>query len=208
MTISVIDYGVGNIGSICNMINKAGGNTEIITSPESLNKASVLILPGVGSFDNAMKELENNLWVEPLYQRVIVDKIPILGVCLGMQLFTRQSQEGVRKGLGYINADTKLFSVDKLPGYFSVPHMGWNLVEVMKDNVLFSPDFDEQRFYFIHSYHVVCDDEEDVLTKTNYGYEFVSSFQKDNIIGVQFHPEKSHKFGFEFFKRFVSYYEK
>lgn len=203
MRIAVVDYGAGNIGSICNIIHKTGADVDVLSSPEGIANADSIILPGVGAFDNAINKLEEGGWVEPLSKYAMVDRKPLLGICLGMQLFTRSSQEGVKKGLGFIDADTIRFSEGRMAENQRVPHMGWNVADVQKENVLFDPNEPEERFYFVHSYHVVCDSQEDVLTTTNYGYDFVSSFQKDNIVGVQFHPEKSHRFGYEFFKRLV-----
>ena len=203
MIVSVVDCEIGNVGSVCNIVRKVGFEVEVITSPDQLKSTAVLILPGVGAFDNAITNLEDGGWINSLRKYAMVDKKPILGICLGMQLFTRGSQEGVKKGLCFIEADTVRFSVEKMSMMQRIPHMGWNLAAVQKENTLFDPDEQEERFYFVHSYHVECDNEEDVLTTTNYGYEFVSSFQKGNIVGVQFHPEKSHHFGYEFFKRYL-----
>jgi len=203
VSISVIDYGSGNIGSICNILRKAGANVNVIQSSELVSDATCIILPGVGAFDNAMNQLESGGWIDPLFHYAKIDNKPLLGICLGMQLLTRCSDEGVKSGLGFINADTIRFSVEKMDYQRTIPHMGWNSAHVHKKNVLFNRDDPEERFYFVHSYHVVCDNNEDVLATTNYGYEFVSSFQNGNIIGVQFHPEKSHRFGYQFFKSFV-----
>jgi len=201
--ISIVDCGIGNVSSLINIIQKVGGDAQIISSPEQIKDAESLILPGVGAFDNAMKILESNGWVEPLYQHAMIEKKPILGVCLGMHLFTRCSQEGLSKGLGFIEADTIHFSINNMNDRRSIPHMEWNTINVQKENGFFGLDEPESRFYFVHSYHVVCDNQCDILTTTNYGYKFTSSFQRDNIIGVQFHPEKSHKFGYKFFKQLI-----
>ena len=203
MDISVVDSGIGNIKSVCNMILKVGGSVQIVSSPEQIADAKVLILPGVGAFDHAMKILKSDGWIEPLYQHAIIDKKPILGVCLGMHIMTRSSQEGLSDGLGFIEADTVRFSLDSMVEKKAIPNMGWNTIKVQKKNDFFDLDELEARFYFVHSYHVVCDNQCDILTTTNYGYDFTSSFQKGNIIGVQFHPEKSHKFGYKFFKQFI-----
>ncbi len=201
--ISIIDYGVGNIGSICNIIRFVGGNAKVISSADQVSDATTIIFPGVGVFDHAMKELKKGEWVEAIHQYATVDKKPFLGICLGMQLLTRGSQEGVEKGLGIIEADTIGFLPEKMAERQCIPHMGWDAVNIQKDSIFFNSNDMEERFYFAHSYHVVCDNQKDVLTTTNYGYEFVSSFQKDNIVGVQFHPEKSHRFGQNFFKYFI-----
>ena len=200
--ISIVDCGIGNVSSLTNIIQKVGGDVQIISSPEQIKDAESLILPGVGAFDHAMKILESNGWVEPLYQHAMIEKKPILGVCLGMHLFTRCSQEGLSKGLGFIEADTIHFSINNMNDRRPMPHMGWNTINLQKENGFFSLNEPESRFYFVHSYHVVCDNQCDILTTTNYGYKFTSSFQRDNIIGVQFHPEKSHKFGMRLLKNF------
>jgi imidazole glycerol-phosphate synthase subunit HisH len=200
--VGVIDYGIGNIKSISNILDKVGASSIIITKPSEMECCKSLILPGVGSFDAAIECLELGGWVEPLNKFAKIDCKPLLGICLGMQLLTKSSQEGKRRGLGFINAETVSFKKEKMNKRAKVPHMSWNLVNVVKQNKIFTPLI-ESRFYFVHSYHVVCNDKKDVLTTTNYGYEFVSSFCRDNIIGVQFHPEKSHNFGYSFFIKFI-----
>lgn len=200
--IVIIDYGTGNLGSIHNMIKKVGYKSIISSDIETIKKADKLILPGVGSFDNGMKNLKEYELIEVLRQKVLLEKTPILGICLGMQLMTNSSEEGQASGLGWIDAQAKKFVSDKL----KIPHMGWNILHHQKLSKLFDELDSEKRFYFVHSYCVSCNDEEDVLTNTTYGHDFVSSYEKDNIIGVQFHPEKSHKFGMNLIKNFVENY--
>jgi len=202
--IVIIDTGTANVASIQNMLHRCGVKSVLAKKPEDAYSASKLILPGVGSFDNAMTVLTENRWIEFIQNFVIDERKPILGICLGMQLLTRGSEEGIIPGLNLINADTRRFDEKKMVSSHLIPHMGWNLVSKQKDMGLFDTDDKEERFYFVHSYHVICDNDEDVLTTTNHGYEFVSSFKKGNITGVQFHPEKSHKFGFNFFKKFLA----
>lgn len=198
--ICIIDYDVGNIGSIENMIKKIGHECVISRDPIVIKNAKKLLLPGVGSFDYAMNKLEEFNLIEILNEEVLINKKPILGICLGMQLMTKGSDEGLKKGLGWIDAFTNSFRVNDL----KVPHMGWNIVNIKKDSVLVNDFFLENRFYFVHSFFVDCKNKEDILYSTNYGLEFVSGFLKENICGVQFHPEKSHKFGKKLFENFCS----
>ena len=200
--ITIIDYGVGNIGSIANMIKKVGGKSLITSDLQEIKKAKKLILPGVGSFDNGIKRLKELGFIDTLNKKVLKEKTPIMGICLGMQLMTKSSQEGELDGLSWIDADTMRFKSDTL----KIPHMGWNIISHQKESALFDETTQEKRFYFVHSYYVSCKREEDILTTTPYGHDFVSSFEKENIIGVQFHPEKSHKFGMSLFKNFVEKY--
>jgi glutamine amidotransferase len=198
--IMIVDYGMGNLGSIVNMLKKIGTQVTVSSDAKVIARADKLILPGVGAFDHGIKNIIDSGLLPLLTDRVIKNKIPILGICLGMQLLTQKSEEGVLPGLGWIDAEAKRF-INKWN--LKIPHMGWNTVKVCKDSPLFNDIYQEPRFYFVHSYHVVCRSEQDILTKTFHGYEFVSSFVKGNIAGVQFHPEKSHKFGMMFLKNFV-----
>lgn len=194
----IVDYGVGNVGSIKNMLKRIGSESIISSNIEEIKKADKIILPGVGSFDNGMEQLKKFNLIDTLTEKVINQKTPILGICLGMQLFTQKSEEGELPGLGFIDAETVRFKIN-----LRIPHMGWNLIDIKEESLIYKEMSKESRFYFAHSYHVVCHNQSDILTTTMYGYEFISSFQKDNIIGVQFHPEKSHKFGMKLFKNFV-----
>jgi len=200
--ITIIDYGMGNLGSIANMVKKVGGQSFITSDLNEIKKATKLILPGVGSFDNGMSKLRELDLIDILNKKVLEDKVPIMGICLGMQLMTNFSEEGKLVGLGWIDAQSKKFVSDKL----KIPHMGWNIIYQKKVSKLFDELTSEKRFYFVHSYCVSCNKEEDILTKTSYVHDFVSSFERENIIGVQFHPEKSHKFGMALFKNFVEKY--
>lgn len=199
--IVIVDYGLGNLGSIVNMLNKVGFNSQIIKDPQQLDTATQIILPGVGAFDSGMKHLEEFNWIEPLNKKVLTDKIPTLGICLGMQLMTKSSEEGVLPGLGWVNASTKRFDVSSKG--LRVPHLGWNVTNVRKKNALLPMDHQERRFYFVHSYFVELEDSKDQLLETSYGSSFTSGFEVDNVIGVQFHPEKSHRFGMELLRNFA-----
>lgn len=203
--VKIIDYGMGNTTSLLNMIRKAGGEAEICSTPKGLEAASVIILPGVGSFDNGMDKLRQSGFLEVLLQRVLVDKIPFLGVCLGMQLLFERSEEGVLSGLGWMSGVVRRFDFSKirLARPLKIPHMGWNLIHPITYNNLYSGLEDEARFYFVHSFHADCHDPSDILATAHYGYEFTCSVHRDNIWGAQFHPEKSHRFGLVFFKNFL-----
>jgi len=200
--ITIIDYGMGNLGSILNMFKKIGYEAEITSDLEKIKNSEKIVLPGVGSFDNGMANLNKLNLINILNTLVLEKHIPILGICLGMQLITNSSQEGKLKGLGWVDANTLKFKFSK--NNIKIPHMGWNNINIKKINPLLKNLNDsETRFYFVHSYYVKCNQKNDILTTTEYGFDFASSIQKDNIYGVQFHPEKSHKFGMKLFENFA-----
>lgn len=201
--ITIIDYGAGNILSIKNMIRRIGGSCVISSNPVDIEKAEKLILPGVGNFDFGMNNLLENNLVHSLNNAVLEHKIPILGICLGAQLMCSLSEEGQKPGLNWFNASVIKFKKDQLQISQKVPHMGWNSVSLNKNSSLFE-GFDEKRFYFVHSYHFLTHEVNITLTTTEYGYEFVSAMEKDNIFAVQFHPEKSHKFGMKLIENFIN----
>jgi len=198
--ITIVDYKMGNLGSIKNMLKKMGVKSQITSDIGVINDATKIILPGVGAFDKAMNNLADLSLVDVLNNRVLKDKIPVLGICLGMQLLANSSEEGEKTGLGWIDAEVKRFNINKR---FKVPHMGWNLVNQRKECDLFEGMYKEPRFYFVHTYYFDCNNSEDILTTTNYGAEFTSAVSKNNIYGVQFHPEKSHKFGMKLLENFA-----
>ena len=203
--ITIIDYGIGNLGSVVNMIKKVGGKSIVTSNIEEVKRAKKILLPGVGSFDNAVENLQKLGLFEVIKEKVLIDKVPIMGICLGMQLLTKGSEEGDLKGFSFVDAFAKKFDFNN--NMLKVPHMGWNIAKQQKKSKLFSTmEANENRFYFVHSYAIKCENEKDILTTTSYGYSFVSSFEKENIIGCQFHPEKSHKFGMQLFKNFVENY--
>ncbi len=197
--ITIVDYGLGNLGSIQNMFKRIGVQTRITSDLGQISCATKILLPGVGAFDNAMTRINETGLKEVLDQKAKLDKVPILGICLGMQLLTRGSQEGVLSGLGWIDADTIKFPV--IEG-LKVPHMGWNVVIPSTSSKLTHELPEESRFYFVHSYYVQVDKQENSILKANYGIEFDAAIQNDNIYGAQFHPEKSHKFGMQLLKNF------
>ena len=204
--IVIIDYGMGNVGSIVNMLKKIGTEATITSSRADIQQADKLILPGVGAFDHGMQNLAELELIDILNEKILNEKIPVLGICLGMQLLTTCSEEGVLPGLNWIHAETKRFHFDTNSTKLKIPHMGWNTVNIEKQDRLLTDLYQNARFYFVHSYHVVCNHKSDVLTTTFHGYHFVSAVARENILGVQFHPEKSHKFGMKLLKNFVEYY--
>lgn len=201
--IVIIDYKMGNVGSIQNMLRKIGHDSIISSSADDINKAHHLILPGVGAFDNGMKSLQERNLIPLIKKRVLDQKIPLLGICLGMQLLTEKSEEGEMPGLGFIKGSTEKFRFDTRQN-LKIPHMGWNNVSIKKKSPLFKQLEQDARFYFVHSYYVRCANNEDSVTETIYGINFCSSLQKSNIFGVQFHPEKSHKYGMRLLENFIA----
>ena len=201
--LTIVDYGTGNLGSIKNMLKKIGVPSAVTSSKKEIKKAEKLILPGVGAFDKGMKNLAELELIDTLCEKVIEDQTPILGICLGMQLLARNSEEGSMPGLGWIDAEIVRFKFKTQEKDLKVPHMGWNSVEMVHNSHIYDNMYTEPRFYFVHSYHMKCEDDSDVLTRTFYGYDFTSSVQHQNIIGVQFHPEKSHKFGMKILENFA-----
>ncbi|OGB20898.1 MAG: imidazole glycerol phosphate synthase, glutamine amidotransferase subunit [Burkholderiales bacterium RIFCSPLOWO2_02_FULL_57_36] len=203
--ITIIDYGMGNLGSIKNMLKKVGVNSEITADHERLSQAKKLILPGVGAFDAGMMRLKASGLIEILNQKVVHQKTPILGICLGMHLMTGGSEEGTLPGLGWVQARTIRFA-PPVGSNLKVPHMGWNVVNPCKSSALMKEAEAEQRFYFVHSYYVHCENSGDALLHAKYGNSFDAAFEVGNVMGVQFHPEKSHKFGMRILRNFAESY--
>lgn len=200
--ITIVDFNMGNLGSIRNMFKKIGCDSQITADAQLIAAADKLVLPGVGAFDAGMENLERTGLIPLLNRRVLEDAVPALGICLGMQLMTRSSAEGQRRGLGWVNAQTVRFELTD--PQLKVPHMGWNRVMPACASPLTQDLPEEPRFYFVHSYHVRCEDPADVLLTTPYGTAFHSGFQRGNVFGVQFHPEKSHKFGMALLRNFAT----
>jgi glutamine amidotransferase len=182
------------------MYRRLGFYAEPISSPRALVPGDRLILPGVGAFDHGMGAIQQSGFSDYI-QSAVADGYPLLGICLGMQVFARCSDEGAREGLGLLAADVRRIAPDDPT--LRVPHMGWSIVNVVRDNPLLPMIHDEQRFYFVHGYHMVCDDAADVIATTPYGGEIVSVVRHRNLWGVQFHPEKSHRFGKMLLERFA-----
>lgn len=203
--IKILDYGMGNCGSIKNMLRYLGTDAEIVNQPNKLEGATGIILPGVGSYDHGVKHLEPFKAI--LEQKVLYEKIPFLGICLGMQLLLEKSEEGNLPGLGWIKGEVMRFDFSMLSNeqHHVVPHMGWNEVSPVDASEILKP-FEvgrRDRFYFVHSYHAANVPSENQLAICHYGYDFTCAIRANNIFGVQFHPEKSHKFGKQLFKQFI-----
>ena len=199
--ITIVDYNMGNSGSIRNMLRKLGFESEITSDRDRIATASKLILPGVGAFDAGMESLERSGLIPVLNERVLEARIPALGICLGMQLMSRSSAEGERSGLGWVDAEAVRFQ--PADPALKVPHMGWNLVTAVRSAPLVDDLPAESRFYFVHSYYIRCQRAADVLLTASYGEVFHAAFQRENVWGVQFHPEKSHKFGMRLLRNFA-----
>ena len=201
--IVIVDYGMGNIGSIQNMLKYLGADSIVTSDKKEIENADKLILPGVGHFKSAMDNINKLGIKEILSYKVLEEKKPILGICLGMQLMCSFSEEGGVKGLSYIDSLVKKFNfLDD--NELKVPHMGWNKVKLINNqSQIFKKSLEGSKFYFVHSYYVKCNDSSNVLTKTDYGLNFDSSFENGNIFGVQFHPEKSHRYGINLFNNFL-----
>ena len=202
--IVIVDSGLGNVGSIYNMLRKIGVPASISHEPDAIAAGEKLILPGVGAYDEGVTKLQTlGLWTV-LHDAVQKQKKPVLGICLGMELMVNGSDEGELSGLGWIDGVCRTFDREVTTRErLKVPHMGWNAVAYEPRSALFAGWEGKARFYFVHSYHVVpaCDD--DIAGRTTYGHEFVSAVQRDNVYGVQFHPEKSHRLGMNLLERFA-----
>ena len=196
--IGIIDYGIGNSKSILSMLEYVGSSATLVTSPDNLKKMNKLILPGVGSFDKAVELLKKGGWFDEIDRLVLNENIPILGICLGMQLQCKTSEEGESNGFGWIDAHVKRIDFSGV----KVPHMGWSYIKTRKySDILPSSNFHD-KYYHVHSYHVVPDDNDNVLATVCYGKEMVVAVEHKNICGLQFHPEKSHQFGIKVLTNF------
>jgi glutamine amidotransferase len=198
--IAIVNYGMGNLGSVLNMLKYIGVEAKVTDNKKDIQNSEKLILPGVGSFDKAMEKINSTELREVLDEQALIKQKPILGICLGMQLLTRGSKEGIIPGFGWINAEAIRFP-DNLG--IRIPHMGWNNIHPSTPSLLTKNLNFNSRFYFVHSYRVHVDKPENSILTCNYGVNFEAAIQRDNIFGVQFHPEKSHKFGMQLLKNFT-----
>ncbi len=199
--VGIIDYGVGNVNAFQNIYKKSNIKSKIVSCKNDIYKCNKLILPGVGHFNYAMNQLNNSGFKNTLDEMVIKNKIPVLGICVGMQMMARFSEEGNIDGLGWLSADVKKIDTKSLNHKPILPHMGWNDLRVLKDNVIISSK-KSHLFYFLHSYYLKCDNQDEIIATAKYGEEFAVVVNKENIFGIQCHPEKSHEDGINFLQNF------
>lgn len=202
----IIDYGIGNLQSIKNMLKRIGVNGVISSEKSVIEGAQKFILPGIGAFDYGMSKLNESGCIPLLNDKVLKQKTPILGICLGAQLFTQRSEEGKTNGLGWFDAETVRFNFGNNTDNLKIPYMGWNDVNYNSSSRLFANMYDNPRFYFVHTYHLKTAHHQEIIATSKYGYEFPVGLERENIIGVQFHPEKSHRFGMMILKNFSELY--
>jgi glutamine amidotransferase len=200
--VTIVDLGCSNLHSIQKILKRVGSSSFITADPQEISKAKRLVLPGVGSFDHAVREIKQNQLLESLNYSVLRRKVPILGICLGAQLMTQSSDEGSESGIGWFDFKTVSFQTNRF-NTMKVPHMGWEEIQITKKSNLFNNTQDGTRFYFLHSFHFSNDKLDNITATTNYGYDFPVAFEKDNIFGVQFHPEKSGGNGIKFMENFT-----
>ena len=201
--ITIVNYGSGNIQAIRNIYNRLNIEVSVADSPESLEHASKLILPGVGAFDKTMKQLIDSGLKSKLDSLVLEKQLPVLGICVGMQILANGSEEGELPGLSWIEGKVKKFDVTKFTHKPHVPHMGWNNVKPLVEHSLFKNMDEQQGFYFLHSYYFECSHDTNMLSTTEYGDRFASAVYSKNIFGTQFHPEKSHHNGIQLLKNYA-----
>jgi glutamine amidotransferase len=200
--IAVVNYGLGNVQAILNIYHRLGMPAEGVTSAEQLLSADKIVLPGVGAFDWAMSRLSDSGMKDVLTARVLDNKVPVLGICVGMQMLASCSEEGTLPGLNWIPGEVKKFAPKGEAAALPLPHMGWNSTAPVERSELFAGFESDPRFYFLHSFYFAPSHSEDVLSITSYGGKFAASVRRDNIYGVQFHPEKSHEWGIQLLKNF------
>jgi glutamine amidotransferase len=201
--ITIIDYGLGNIRAFLNVYERLSIPVKVARVPQEVENATKIILPGVGSFDYAMRQLSRSGMREVLEKRVLDNKTPMMGICVGMQMLADSSEEGTEPGLGWIKGNVCKFDPYLIPFKSRLPHMGWNTI-VPKENVsLFNGIENHARFYFLHSYYFECAEKSQVISKTDYGISCASAINKENVFGIQFHPEKSHHNGIRLLNNFA-----
>lgn len=198
----IFDYGVGNLTSIMKMIGKSGNQAIISSRREDVESADKLILPGMGHFDNCMRKFNASGLRELITRRVLEDNLPTLGICVGLQMFFSTSEEGCEQGLGWLKGTVVRFNEKAFPSRLTIPNMGWLDVSPAKESSMLR-GLEQSRFYFAHSFHIQSEEPETDLLYADYGYTFTAAVQKENLIGVQFHPEKSHRFGMQLLKNFA-----
>ena len=199
--ITILDYGMGNLGSVLNMFKRIGVDSSLSSNLDEIKHSKKILIPGVGAFDAAMERINQGGFNEVLNYKANIERIPILGICLGMQLLTVKSEEGIMQGLSWIDAETVRFRFEQKQ-QLKVPHMGWNRILSKQTSPLTDNLSSDSRFYFVHSFYVKCRNPKNIVSTTPYGGEFASIIQRDNIYGAQFHPEKSHKFGMQLLLNF------
>ncbi|MFM7856450.1 MAG: imidazole glycerol phosphate synthase subunit HisH [Flammeovirgaceae bacterium] len=202
--LTIVDYDIGNLASLKNMLKKIGVESIIATTENEILSASKIILPGFGAFDTCAEKLQRSGLIPALKNKVLMDGVPVLGICVGMQLLFSSSEEGVLPGLRLIEGKNIKFKQTDMPSNLKIPHMGWSSVQIEKKSPLVDDLEADPRFYFGHSYHAVVDNVDDALVSVEYGYRFVAGVARNNIYGVQFHPEKSHRFGMKLLDNFVN----
>ena len=201
--ITIVDYGLGNIRAFANVYERLNISTKIAHKADDLKDATKIILPGVGAFDYAMSQLNASGMRDELELQVLQNKVPVVGICVGMQILAKASDEGKLPGLGWIDANVKLFNANLIPFKTRLPHMGWNSANPVIENKLLTGFNGKTRFYFLHSYYFVCNNEKDIIATTEYGTTYASAVNKENIYGIQFHPEKSHSNGIQLLSNFA-----
>ena len=204
LKVGIVDYGAGNIGSIQNMIHRLGGESFIVQDAQSVLEANKIVLPGVGNFDHGMKMLIDKNLIEPLKTFMVLKQRPLLGICLGAQLLTKKSEEGHLAGFGFFDAEVLHFSKLANTEKIRIPHMGWNYIQYENEKQLLCNLPEQSRFYFVHSFYLHSHVASEVLCTANYKTPFAAGLQKDNVWAVQFHPEKSHKYGMQLFQNFLN----
>ena len=202
--ISIIDYGSGNLNAIKNIYERLNIPFDFANTKKQIEKADHIILPGVGAFDETISTLHDKGFIDVLHKKAFDEKTPILGICVGMQMIADSSEEGTHNGLGWIHGKVKRFNKNLILGKPKIPHLGWNSIEITRDCPLFKNVDSAVGFYFVHSYYYECEDEANVICETEYSKVFHSAVNRDNIYGVQFHPEKSHDNGIELLRNFAN----